>query len=184
MKAIDIRFNPEEIDLLRSLVGKKLLSVLHDPFTFVNSSSQIVQLNAEEGIFYLYSFTEPLDYFGSKEDVAVWSFEKERCKAADRKNIIETPCGEKIVSVSLVQEHQCLFKGEEQLYDVRLTRGLIIDFGDHQLSFEKAVWFSEDIYIRKGNDLLDGFAPVSSFVENDWEPGIHAGCSREVLRLE
>ena len=78
MTKIDIRLTTEETDALRSLVGKKLESIQHDPFNFVNSSSQVVQINAETGVFYIYSFVEPLDYFGVTEDVAVWSFNNEK----------------------------------------------------------------------------------------------------------
>ena len=62
MVQIDIRFKSDEINTLRSLIGKKLESIQHDPFNFVNSSSQVVQINSEIGVYYLYSFTETLDY--------------------------------------------------------------------------------------------------------------------------
>ena len=183
MVQIDIRLQSGEMDVLRSLIGKKLDSIQHDPFNFVNSSSQVVQINTEAGVYYLYSFTEPLDYYGVMEDVAVWTFETERYKTVDNKSFITTPVQAIIKNITLVQEHQRLFKGQDQIYDVWLTRGIVIDFGDHQISFEKAVWFSEDIYIQKGYDLEDGFASVEDFVNSDWNEGLKAECSRETVSL-
>lgn len=183
MKRIDIRLKSEEISALTSLVGRTLESIQHDPFTFVNASSQVVQLNSDIGSFYLYSFSEPLDYFGTVEDVATWSFESERHKFVERKSFISTPIQEVVKDISLVQENQRLYKGQEQIYDVWLTRGIIIDFGDHQLAFEKAVWFSEDIYIRKGYNVVNQFASVDSFVNNDWDSGLNAACSRKIESL-
>ena len=55
-----------------------------------------------------------------------------------------------------------------------------IDFGDRQISFEKAVWFSEEIYIQKGYGLIEKFASTNNFVESDWDAGITAECSRSI----
>ena len=180
----DIRLKIEEIDALRSLIGKRLESIQHDPLNFVNASSQVVQINTETDVYYLYSFTKPLDYFGVTEDVAVWSFETERYKLVENKSFIKTPIQAEIKTISLVQENQRLYKGNNQIYDVWLTRGIVIDFGDHQLSFEKAIWFSEDIYIRKGYDLANEFASTDDFVNSDWNTGLRAECSRVIESLE
>lgn len=184
MVSMDIRLQSEEINALRSLVGKELISIQHDAFTYTDSSSQIIQINAENGTFYLYSFTEPLDYFGAEEDVAVWSFETERYKAVDRKKFTETPIRRTIKGISLVQENQRLYENGAQIYDIWLTRGIIIELGDCQLSFEKAVWFSEEIYIQEGHDLIRKFASIDEFVKSDWEESIVAECSREIIALK
>lgn len=183
MIKVDVRLKNSQMELLHSIVGKEIQSINHDQFTFVSSSSQIVQINAENGTFYLYSFTEPIDHFRSIEDVAIWSFETERYKAVDNKNFINTPFMEKVKTISVIQENQRLYQNGKQIYDVWLTRGLIFDFGEHQLSFEKAIWLSEEIYIRKGYNLIDDFAPTDSFIDSDWDKGITAECSREILEL-
>lgn len=183
MTSIDIRLKSDEMAILNSMVGKKLISVKHDPFVFVNSSSQVVQINSESGEFYLYSFVEPLDYFGSEEDVAVWTLETERNKAVECKSFAETPFNETVKSVIVVQENQRLFQNGTQIYDVWLTRGIIFDFGDHQYSLEKAVWFSEDIYLQKGYDLINKFNGVDEFINSDWDEGCTAECSRQLITL-
>ena len=183
MVQIDIRLKSDEITALESLIGKKLESIQHDPFNFVNSSSQVVQLNVDDKAYYLYSFTEPLDYYGTTEDVAVWTFETERYKAVDNKSFMTTPIQAVIKSITLVQENQRLFKEQVKIYDVWLTRGIIIDFGDHQLSFEKAIWFSEDIYIQKGYDLIKKLSSPEDFVNSGWDAGLTAECSRTEINL-
>lgn len=183
MVQIDIRFKSDEINTLRSLIGKKLKSIQHDPFNFVNSSSQVVQINSEIGVYYLYSFTETLDYYGMMEDIAVWKFGIERKKMVDKKSFITTPVQAIIKNISLVQENQRLYKGLDHIYDVWLTRGIIIDFGDHQISFEKAVWFSEDIYIQKGYNLVEKFASIENFINSGWSEGLKAECSREIVSI-
>lgn len=140
-------------------------------------------MNTEAGICYLYSFTEPLDCYDATEDVAVWTFETERCRAVDHKSFITTPVQATIKNITLVRENQWLYKGSDQFYDVWLTRGIVMDVGDHQISFEKAVWFSEVIYIQKGYDLANGFASVENFVNSDWNEGLKAECSRETVSL-
>lgn len=172
------------MSILRSLIGEKLLSVKHDPFTFVNSSSQVVQIITDNSVFYLYSFTEPLDYYGSEEDVAVWTIESNRNKVVDQKTFVETPFNETIKNIYVVQENQRLYQNNQQIYDVWLTRGIIFDFGEHQYSLEKAVWFSEDIYIQKGYNLIDTFASTDEFAKSDWEEGCSAECIREIVRLD
>lgn len=182
MKRIDIRLNNDEMRRLQSLIGETLISVEHDAFSYVNASSQVIRINTSIGTLYLYSFAEPLDYYGTTEDVAVWTFESDRYKVVDLKNFVETPFDQSIKSISLIQENQRLFKNKEQIYDVWLTRGIIIDFGDHQLSFEKASWLSEDIYIQKGYDLLEKFAPTDVFSEG-WDEPYLGTCSREIITL-
>ncbi len=180
MKKIDIRLTEDEITILRKLIGHELKSIYHDEFNFVNSSSQVVVFETTSGNFYLYSFTEPQDYYGITEDVAVWSIEDTRYPLLDSKKLVNTPINQKVCSVQLIQENQRLFKDGLQIYDVWVTRGIIIDFGDRQVSFEKAVWFSEEIYIQKGYSLIEKFSSVNSFIENDWDAGITAECFRTI----
>lgn len=184
MKKIDIRLKSQEILMLKNLVGKELKAIYHDKFDFVNSSSQVVGFEAENFVFYLYSFVESLDYFGSAEDVAVWSVETKKYAMVESKDIIKTPILKTVKNIQIIQENQRLYKKNAQIYDVWVTRGIIIDFGDRQISFEKAVWFSEEIYIQRGNNLIEKFSSVNSFIENDWDDELYAECSREITVIE
>ena len=184
MVSIDVRLKDEDVQILRAAVGKNLDRIEHDEFVFTNASSQAVRFVLGNAIFYLYSFTEPLDYYGAEEDVAVWSVEEKEYPLIADKSFVTTPIQEKISAIRIVQEHQRLFENAQQTYDVWVTRGIIIDFGDHELAFEKPVWFSEDIVIRKGYDLIEKFQPVEEICKaGKWKDGVTMECSREVVTL-
>ncbi|MCR5352920.1 MAG: hypothetical protein K6D98_01285 [Clostridiales bacterium] len=183
MKTIDIRLTDNETKVLRSLIGKKFESFLYDSFNIVNSSSQAAQINIEGSVYYIYSFTEPLDYFGKIDDVSVWTWESERYPVVDKKRFSEQPVQKIINNIILVQENRRLYKGKEQLYDFWHTRAIIFDFGKYQLSFEKLIWYSEDILFQGGRDPADHLAKIDDFVHSDWDKGLKAKCSREKVYL-
>lgn len=80
--------------------------------------------------------------------------------------MIETPVRNVVSEVLIINEHQKLFENEIQTYDVQLTRGIILKSKDgHELSFKKSIWFSEDITVEKGYNLLERFTPVEEFAE-------------------
>lgn len=184
MKTVDIRINKNEMELLHSFVGKPLHTILHDELTFSNSSTEAVQFNIGDEAVFLYSFTEHMDHYGSTEDVAVWTLEKTAYPVIQQKKFIKMPVELPVQRILLVQENQQLFENGEQTYDVWLTRGILFDFGEFQLAFEKAVWFSEEIYITRGQNLFSKFTQASDFCNPDrWEDGIEAKCFRKIEHI-
>lgn len=183
MTSINLCFTEQEIEFLRSMVGKTLVSIQHDKFRYTNTSFKAVALHLADATYYLYSLTEIMDFYGDTEEVARWSLQTDRKDFLDAKEWITMPIDETIRDIRLVQEHQEVFDGEEQTDDVLVTRGLIFDFGDRELSFEKAAWFSEDIYIQKGQDLISTFTRTSDFEEDEWPDGLTAKCTRSILTL-
>lgn len=168
--------------VFRNFVGRTINAVLHDSFTFVNSSSQAVQLNFEDDIYYLYSAVEPIDNYGVVDDVAVWEWTTKKYPFIDKKTFITTPINEKIKEIHLVQENQRLYKDGEQTYDVWVTRGIIFILeSGREISFEKAVWFSEDIYFNRGYNLIDTFESTDEFRE-EWDEaeGYRGECLRNI----
>lgn len=185
MKTIDIRLKTNEIDMLRAMIGREFSAYLHDEFQYTQSSSQAVEIIIGNESYYIYSFTEENDYFGSTEDVAVWSVSDEKYPIIDSKTFTRTPINETIKAITLVQENQRVYDGNEQIYDVWLTRGIIFDFGDRQVAFEKDIWFSEEIIVHRGYELIEHFASVNDF-GNDWEKSLKTECSRinEEIKLD
>lgn len=181
---IDVRLKIEDLQILQAAVGSTLDRIEHDEFVFSNTSSQAVRFVLEDALFYLYSFTEALDYFGAEEDVAVWSVEKKEYPLIADKDFVNTPIKERVASIQIVQEHQELFENNQKTYDVWVTRGIIIDFGDHELAFEKPIWFSEDIVIRRGYNLIEKFQSAEEICKaGKWKDGVTMVCSREVITL-
>ncbi len=183
MKIIDIRIKGDSLTFLKASVGKTMKCVYHDPFSFTNSSSQAVKIELDDMQYFLYSFTEEMDYYGSEEEVAVWSVEDKEYPLIKSKSFITFPINETIKGITLINENQCLYDHDEQIYDVYLTRGIIFDLGSHQIAFEKAVWFSEDIIIHKGYNLVDKFAPCELFGNGAWEANISGKCKRESITI-
>ena len=188
MNKIDVRFTQESINLLYQTIGRTLLCYKHDPFMFSTSVYGTAGLCFEDISLKITNLVEVQDYYGQLEDVAIFKIQQ-----ADNNNFvsmienstfIETPVHSQIKKIILVNEHQSLYKENIQLYDVQLTRGIIIEVADGlQISFEKNIWFSEDISIQKGYDLLSTFSPSDEFCENWGEP-YEAKCEREYITLE
>ena len=137
MKTIDKRLTLDEVNLLKSFVGKSLTLYSHDEFVYSSASSQAVEIVIESVPYYLYSFVENEDYFGTQEDVAIWSFTEEKLPIIDSKSFVKTSVNSVIKRITLVQENQRLYENGKQTYDVWLTRGIVFDLGDRQIAFEK-----------------------------------------------
>ena len=129
-----------------------------------------------------------MDYYGEEEDVALFKFEQRSFSSIhsliQNQIMIEIPVEAVISEVIVVNENQKLFENGEQIYEVLLTRGIIFKFEDgHELSFEKNIWFSEDITVEKGYDLLSRFTPETEFVEG-WSGNYRGECSRELISMK
>ncbi len=177
MKTIDIRLKSAEVSKLRSMIGKELSAYSHDEFQCTPSSSQVVALVISDKMYYIYSFTEELDYFGTLEDVAVLSVTDEKLPIVDRKTFVQTPIHETIKGITLIQDNQRVFEDDVQTYDVWLTRGIVFDLGERQVAFEKDVWFSEEIIVHRGYELSTKFSSTDSFGA-DWDKSLRTECSR------
>jgi len=182
MNEIDVRFKVEELKFIKSFIGKKLMNYSHEPFVFTNTVSQLVSFNIENEDYYLYSFTEEIDYFGTNEEVALWSFENVKYPFVDNKELMSNTVNQIIKRIFLVQENQRLYRNSEQIYNVWLTRGIIFDMGECQISFEKGEWLMENIIVRKGYNLAETYSPVTAFTER-WNDTVKAECSREIIEI-
>ncbi len=188
MKQIDVRFTVSDMEAIQSMIGKKMLKYKCDPFDFSTSVYGIVGISLEDASYAFTNFTEVMDYYGEQEDVALFkmesmSFSKIHSFVQDQ-TMIETPVDSVISEVVVVNERQKLFENGIQTYEVLITRGIIFKFNDgHELSFEKNIWFSEDISVEKGYDLIDRFTPTTEFVEG-WSAEYQGECSRELITVK
>ena len=130
---------------------------------------------------------EVMDYYGEQEDVALFKIERRPLSSIQSlvqdQAMIEIPVEAIVSEILIVNERQKLFENDEQIYEVLLTRGIIFKFEDgHELSMEKNIWFSEDITVEKGYNLLNRFSPETEFDEG-WSGNYRGECSREILLL-
>lgn len=188
MVNIDDRFSKSKVEIIKKLIGKKIVKYLHDPFEFSTSVYGIAGICFEEECFAITNLTEVRDYYGAKEDVAVFKInqvdESEMHSLIEGECMIETPVNLVLKQVIMVNEHQMLFKDGVQTYDVNLTRGIIFVLEDGlQISFEKNIWFSEDITIQRGYNLITTYSPEAEFCEG-WELPYVAKSKRELLVID
>lgn len=173
--------------MFKEMFGKKLISIMHDPFVYTNSVYGIVGLNIDNSFYKISNKIQVRDYFGSDEDVAIFDIMK-----SDREHIhsyiegvemIDMPVNQLIKHIDIVNEHQQLFEQEQQTYDVWITRGIVIELTDGlEISFEKEIWFSEDISIERGYKLIDKLFPTSR-VEEEWDLPQKMICTREMVEI-
>ena len=98
--------------------------------------------------------------------------------------MVETPVESIVAEVLVVNEQQQLFERDVKTYEVLVTRGIIFKLEDgHELSFEKNIWFSEDITVEKGYDLIQRFTPTTEF-EEGWSGDYRGDCSREIILVK
>lgn len=184
---IDDRIVSKEAGIFKALIGKNLENICHDPFVYTNSVYGIAGMKVEDTFYKVSNEIEVRDYFGAKEDVAVFKIgediQENIHSLIEDSALITVPINQKIKCVEVVNEHQCLYENGEQTYDVWITRGFVMELEDGlQISFEKEIWFSEDINIERGYHLIDRFFSVDRVTEG-WSEPKKMICEREVIRF-
>ena len=187
MKTIDVRLPATDMANLQAMIGKRLDAYKRDSFLGSGRVYGIVGLRVKGDAWTFTNFIEVADYYGADEDVAIFRMQRvawddiRSCFPSETMTV--TPVGRVISSIDVVNERQKLFVGEVQTYAVCLTRGIVFKFDDgSELSFEKSIWFSEIIAVKKGCDLVQSFSPTDEFVES-WEDDHRGECSREIVEL-
>ena len=110
MICIDDRIIKGENGIFKKLIGKNFVYMSHDNF-IPKAAYGVIGINIE-GIFYkITNLTEVRDYFGSKEDVAVFKLKKDaaeniRAYLVDCK-MVDFPINKKIINIDVINEHQC-----------------------------------------------------------------------------
>lgn len=181
----DMRFSEE---VFRGMVGKQFDQYKCDPFDYTDTVTQIVAVCVDGSYYAMKNIQQPVDYFGTEEDIAVCTFEpieeNEIHSAFEDTQQIITPVGEMIRSISLINENQRISKAGEAIYDIWLTRAVIFHFDEHEILFEKEnVPFSEEIRILKGYGLIDKISSSDAFVDG-WDADVQAECRREVVTIK
>lgn len=189
MNTIDISFGQHSRDILKKSIGKSFDNYKTNPFENLASVYGIVGLKIAGKYLKLTNFTVPMKRYGIAEDVAVMKLEE--CFASDIKTciidgkMIEHPVNSQITKVVVVNEKQTLEKSMGEKYVMYLTRAIIYTMEDGlEIAFEKPVWFSEMINIKRGYNLLNQIVAIDIFLE-EWEDceGCQASCERTTIEL-
>ena len=185
MKILDFRF---DTGMIQSWIGRMFSKYKCDAFEFTNSVTQIVGLYIGGDVYALTNVQEPVDYFGTAEDMAVSKLlvsADDRIKSAFKDTkMISTPVESEITSVKLVNECQKMSINGIPEYEVWFTRAIIIEAGGREISFEKdTVPFSEEITIRRGYGLINKISDNRDFLE-EWDEGYSPEYVRHIVEIK
>ena len=73
MVKIDVTFDEQTMNLFQNFIGKKFEKYKADPFVYSTDVYGIVGLYIDKSVYKLTDFAEVFDYYGAKEDVAVFN---------------------------------------------------------------------------------------------------------------
>ncbi len=173
MHVINRLLDENSITFLKNMIGKKMISTRADDEKLCDTHL-IVQMDLDDGSFYLTNDTDVVDYYGAPEDVTIL---KMNAGAYEQRTpaLHYFPVGKRIYQVSLVNYHIYTFNPdvEDSDYMYSFTKGIIITFEDNsQMSFERLDNFIELIIVAEGNNLMDELEPISEYGSKDadaWE---------------
>ena len=152
----DRMFSDKEIKLLRSMLGKKLVYVQCDAFTFNNWVYQRVGLQLDGMKVELTNVISVQNYFGAEEDICDFSIgmvDEFRSGLEDTPQI-QIPVDFHISRIQIVNETQSM----NGVPKYRFVRGLVfIGANAREIAFEKTDDFSEQIAISRGKELAKKF---------------------------
>lgn len=149
MKKYDFRF---DTTLIKSFLGKHFTKYKHAEFMYTNSVTGIVGFEIDDDVYELTNEYEAMDFLTLDNEATVFRISKTKW---DNVESMVTTINEKIQKIILVNDHTTLKIEQNVAYDMWDTKAIIFCFNNHELCFAKQdCWFSQEIEIYKGHDLL------------------------------
>ncbi len=185
MKTIDMRFDS---NIFKQMIGQTLKKYRSDEFVFNNSVTGIIGIFVDEKVYEFRNEQKSVDYFGEQDDYAVFGItecsENEIKSFFDDTEQIDTPVNQIIKKITIINENQQIFENGTQTYNVWLTRGIIFDLGDREISFKKDTCpFSEEIEIFRGYDLISKFPHNTDFIDG-WDNSKTPKTENHIITVE
>lgn len=184
MVIIDNRIDKQ---ILSTFIGRTFNSYQHDEFLYTNTVTGIVGFKIDDKYYKLTNEYEKVDFLGLDNEATVSNFvecDLEEIKSLTESDMIEFSIGESIASITQVNDHYEVFADNEMKYDWWETRAIIFKFADRELAFEKqACWFSQEIVINRGYDLIDKLEDGKQIEEDFEESDSTVKVSREIVEL-
>lgn len=188
---IKAQFLKENVLELKSLIGKKLLYYksqkldewkrIYGNFAIKVGEKEIEIRNEEQTI----------DFFGSKEDVAIYSMKTMTGDTEFKLMVLDTPIteyevNENIDNINIVTDNIVVRdKDGNIIYEIEIDMAIIFKTENHFLTFAKGWYFDESISVYDTEDYLDLIRSIKQ-VEEDWadeEDGDTAVCNRRITDL-
>lgn len=158
MKTTNNQIDTKTISLLKSLKGKKLNSIIHEPFRFTPTSYGIVYLIIDNRTYIFEDYQAPMEYFKSKEDLSsikFYEYEGEIKSSLEGVDFIKEEIDQAISKITLINTDQVATSKETGVaYQFLDTQCIVFTLEDgYQLSLTKDD-FCECISIYRGYDAL------------------------------
>lgn len=167
MKQYDFRFDTA---LIESFIGKTLTKYKHAEFMYTNSVTAVLGLEIEDVVYKLTNEFETIDFFTLDGEATIFRITKAKWNTIDsmiNNDINEINVGETIKKILLVNDHTTLNIDKNMAYDMWDTKAIIFCFENHEICFAKQdCWFSQEIEIYKGHDLLEKIGDGSSILDD------------------
>ena len=184
----DLTLDADFVNILKSMVGKRLDHYSHDPFVFTPFVFDVVGFFIGDISYKLEVALRSERCFFHAEDVSVMRLFKappeEIVSKAQDGRLIDVPVKDVVVGIDVVNDHEIVVH-ENEKKELYSTKGVIFHLLDgNEISFEVEPRFSEAITIQRGYNLIQRFRPLEFFLE-EWEPdkGYAPQCSREIVEL-
>lgn len=178
MKQYDFRFDTE---LIKSFIGNTFTKYKHADFIVTDSVTGIIGFEINHQVFELVNGYEALDYFGLDGEATILSISKSNWTEVESRfnnDIKETYVNALVQKVVLVNDHTVL-----KNYDMWETKAIIFCFESLELCFEKQdCWFSMEIEIHRGNDLLERIADGKDLL-NDFDENSSVTIERTIVEI-
>lgn len=150
--------------ILKSMIGKKLVSIKHDGDNLDDFVS-FVQFDLQDFSTCLRSFTDVVFFYGTDEDITTLEM------VEGEYNLEQPPLkqffiNKVILNISVVDYNIHSEHDKGSVYDEHVSGGIVFDLDDGtQLSFERADEFEEMISIKSGKDLYE-FPRMDAYARN------------------
>lgn len=172
---IDRQLEMHSKDVLKEMIGKRLLSVNTDKETLKGDAAWVAQFNFDDDSSYtIQAAIGLIDYYGEPEDITILKAEEGPYKEA-APSLNSFPINMVIQGITYIDYtiHSNNPEIDDSDYLYTFTDAIIMEFEDGtELSIELFSKFSELIDINVGENLINELTPISEYspeAKKPWE---------------
>lgn len=169
---IDRLLDINSIDMLKSMIGKRLLAVKCNEDKLC-SAQCLVQLDFDDASFQIDSYAASVDYYGDYEEITALEVTEGAYKY-NQYALQPFYIGETIKEICIVNYHVC--DNNPIIYSTYMysfTKGIIMTLEDGtQLSFERYSNFTEMVVVEHGTNLIDMLESIDKYggeLNSEWD---------------
>ncbi len=191
MKRLNILISEREIELLKNLIGKQLISLRHEKVKANNIVYEKVEVVSSNGRYLIDNYVDWFDdYFSGPEDIPFLGFrelnqDEDPFKAWPENSIQTEAVGETIEDVLIVQDDGDIYKNDVYYCHMKSSEGIIIHTNKAQYGFFKDnIYLDECLVIAKdANDVLSKAESLKEHYDIFGYP-FSGQCKRSLISLK